>query len=62
MTTPPAPRAGRSGDGPLLTLAWFAVVLVVVFTIAFWVGRAVGPAPDAPERPPVAPHAPMQGH
>jgi hypothetical protein len=40
---------GSSGEGsPLFTLALFAVVLVVVFTVAYWVGRTVGPAPAEP--------------
>jgi len=51
MTT--ASGAGRlpGGEGsPLFTLALFALVLAVVFTVALWVGRAVGPAP-ATHRP-----------
>jgi hypothetical protein len=61
MSTPAGTARRRGGDSPLLTLAWFAVVLVVIFTTAFWLGRTVGPAPET-ERPPVAPHVPMEGH
>ncbi|HET6563216.1 MAG TPA: hypothetical protein VFG72_15185 [Marmoricola sp.] len=41
-------RAGRS-ESAWFTLAWFAVLLVVVFTTAFWLGRAAGPDGVAPE-------------
>ena len=55
-------RPGRGGGGPAFTIAWYAVVLAVVFTIAFWLGRAVGPAPAETERQPVAPHSPTESH
>jgi hypothetical protein len=62
MTGTPPVRLARGMDGPLLTLAWFAVVLAVTFTIAFWIGRLVGPEPAATDPAPVAPHSPMEGH
>jgi prolipoprotein diacylglyceryltransferase len=62
MTTPSAARPGEGRGGPALPIAWYAVVLAVVFTIAFWAGRMVGPTPVATERPPDAPHAPMGSH
>ena len=59
MTERPADRAGAllPGNGPAFTLAWFSLLLVVVFTIAFWLGRTVGPEPaQAEPTDPVAPH------
>ncbi len=50
-------------DRPTFTLAWFSLVLAVVFTIAFWVGRTVGPEPvDAEPVVPVVPVAPHASH
>ena len=57
-----AARPGRADGGPILTIAWYAVVLAVVFTTAFWAGRMLGPTPSRSEAPPVAPGAPMEGH
>ena len=51
----------RSG-GPAFTLAWYAVVLAVVFTTAFWLGRALGPEPAEQDRAPVTPHSPAGVH
>ncbi len=52
---------GLRSDSPAFTLALFAVVLAVVFTVAFWAGRTVGPAPAEPVHGPSghesAPHA-----
>jgi hypothetical protein len=54
--------ARSRGGGPLFTLAWFAVVLAVTFTTAFWIGQLVGPDAAGTERAPVTPHAPVEGH
>ena len=62
MSDRPTGRLTGGADGALLTLAWFAVVLAVTFTIAFWLGRLVGPEPAETDPAPVAPHAPMEGH
>ena len=52
-------RTATRPDAPWLTLAWFAVVLAVVFTTAFWLGRAVGPdgAPPVDHPPGHGSHA-----
>ena len=59
MTTPAA-RTASSREGALFTIAWYAVVLAVVFTTAFWVGRTAGPT-VTPEPAPQAPHAHVEG-
>ena len=53
-------RLRGPAGGALLTLAWYAVLLAVVFTTAFWVGRLVGPvAEPSPSEPRHdAPHVP----
>ena len=49
-------------DRPAFTLAWFSLLLAVVFTIAFWTGRTLGPEPaEADPVAPVAPHS-QGGH
>jgi hypothetical protein len=55
MTRTSLVARGNRLDSAWFTLAWYAVVLAVVFTTAFWVGRVLGPEPT----PPVdhAPHA-----
>jgi hypothetical protein len=57
-TTSPVGRVPRL-DPAWFTLAWYAVLLAVVFTTAFWLGRVLGPDGAAPDdRPPDhAPHA-----
>jgi hypothetical protein len=59
MTT--SSSAGRAvrPDSPWFTLAWYAVLLAVVFTTAFWIGRVAGPEGVAPvdDPPGHAPHA-----
>ena len=47
-------RLAARPESPWFTLAWFAVVLVVVFTTAFWVGRIAGPEVDEPVGDPPA--------
>ena len=59
MSGRPAP-AGPTGA--VLTLAWYAVVLLVVFTVAFWVGRTVGPDVEPLPQRPATPHVPMEAH
>ena len=46
MTTGRPTRA-RS-ESPWFTLAWYAALLAVVFTTAFWIGRVAGPDGVAP--------------
>jgi hypothetical protein len=51
--------ARTAPDSPWFTLTWYAVLLAVVFTTAFWIGRVAGPdgvdpVDDVPEH---APHA-----
>jgi hypothetical protein len=50
-TTPP--------ESAWFTLAWYAVLLAVVFTTAFWLGRVAAPPDLAPteDTPDHAPHA-----
>ena len=49
-------------DRPAFTLALFSLLLAVVFTIAFWTGRALGPDPvHADPVSPVSPHS-QGGH
>jgi hypothetical protein len=59
MSTTSDPLLHTRG-GALLTIAWYVVVLLVVFTTAFWLGRTVGPSTTDPG--PVAPHSSMDGH
>jgi hypothetical protein len=47
-------RLAARPESPWFTLAWFVVVLVVVFTTAFWVGRIAGPEVDEPVGDPPA--------
>ena len=46
-------------ESPWFTLAWYAALLAVVFTTAFWIGRVAGPDGVAPvdDAPGHAPHA-----
>jgi hypothetical protein len=62
MTRSAASGQGAGEGGALLTIAWYAVVLAVVFTTAFWIGRLVGPEPAGTDPAPLAPHAPAGGH
>ena len=57
-TTSPVGRAPRL-DSAWFTLAWYALLLAVVFTTAFWLGRVLGPDGIAPvdHAPDHAPHA-----
>ncbi len=63
MTTGRASRAPARTpalpESPWFTLAWYAVLLAVVFTTAFWIGRVAGPDGVAPvdDAPRHAPHA-----
>ncbi len=45
-------------DEPLFRLALFALLLAVVLTAGFWLGRAVGPRPG----PVPADHGPSMTH
>jgi hypothetical protein len=53
--SPPVGRSARP-DSAWFTLAWYAVLLAVVFTSAFWLGRVAGPDGPVGEAP--AEHAP----
>ncbi len=59
MTAAHPTRAPARAESPWFTLLWYAVLLAVVFTTAFWVGRVAGPDGVAPldDAPDHAPHA-----
>jgi hypothetical protein len=51
--------ARAAPESPWFSLTWYAVLLAVVFTIAFWIGRVAGPdgvnpVDDAPRHTPHA--------
>jgi hypothetical protein len=51
--------ARAATQSPWFTLLWYAAILAVVFTTAFWVGRVAGPdgvdpVEDAPRHTPHA--------
>jgi hypothetical protein len=52
-------RPGARPASPWFTLGWFALLLAVVFTTAFWLGRVAGPDGVAPadDAPAHTPHA-----
>jgi hypothetical protein len=52
-----APRSAT--ESPWFSLVWYAVLLAVVFTTAFWIGRVAGPDGGTPveETPGHTPHA-----
>jgi hypothetical protein len=56
--TPRALARPAATESAWFTLAWYAVLLAVVFTTAFWIGRVAGP-----EGPPgIAPGDDAPGH